>query len=471
MGILGTLVIGIAGNRSGLFAALVLSSCAGLQVMARAADPGMAFALGTGIAGTALSLWFSAPPGERPRWAWWAAGLAAGFGCLAGGPLGLLLPLLTILAGMLLVPAPSRPTWAEAGRALGAAAALGLVVAAPWMLWTATRPGADAAACLLGRLGEFSIPGHRRNSLGPAFLLPFLVGGFLPWSLFLPGALGRLSLRPTTERERLRLLMALFAGTSLVVLSLSRTRVPADALLLLVPLAVLVGIDLREGSGRTNAAVTLRSKLPCMALAGIGLLVAASPALLGLFSGSTGSAELADGSIVTIESPVDGLRNEAIGMTAYMGGLFLVLGGVGGVASRSQTLRVAAVAASWLLLLPGCLSWWRDFDGRERRVRDFAALVKADRAPGDVLAAYRKRLPSLGFYAGGSVAAPRTPKELARLVAQPGRAWIVLQRRDFADLAAGAKGAEAERAVLARFEELAVGGSGGLRDLVLLRER
>jgi 4-amino-4-deoxy-L-arabinose transferase-like glycosyltransferase len=469
--ILGLLVAGAAGSRTGLFTALVLASCAGFQLMARAARPEMALVLGIAVAETSIALWFVAPPGERPRWARWAAGLAMGFGFLADGPVALLLPALMLVAGMLVVPRERRPAWGEAGRVLGTAAALCLAVAAPWSLWLASRHGAESWSAVLGRLAPFAAPGRARTALGPALFVPVLLGGFLPWTLFLPGALRNLRRRDPSARERLRVLMALAAGTSFLFWTLSRGRLPTDGLVFLPPLAVLTGIDLREGSGRTNPAVTLRSKLPCIALAGLGLLLAASPSLLGLYTGRSGSIELPDGSVVPNDTPSDALRNEAVGMSAYIGGLLLLLGGAAGVATRSQTLRVVAVAASWILLVPGGLHWWRDFDARERRVRDFAAIVRARGAPGDPVAAYRRRLPSLPFYTGGTVARPRTREELERVVEAPGRAWLVIQRKDLPALAGGAKGAAAGEAVARRFEEVASEGTGGIHALVLLRER
>jgi 4-amino-4-deoxy-L-arabinose transferase-like glycosyltransferase len=463
--LLGLLVARVAGRRSGFYAALVLASAAGFQVMARAAHPEMALVLGTAVAEVVLATWFVAAPGERPRWAWWAAGLAMGFGFLAKGPIAVLLPALMLVAGMFVVPREGRPSWGETGRVFGAAAAVGIALAAPWFVWMGGRHEGFWGTAF-GQLAHYTSPEHEHYGNNPLYFVPVLVGGFLPWTLFLPGALRHLRRTDPEPRARLRLLMSLAAGTSFLFWSLSTSKLPNYGLVFLPPLAVVAAIEMRSGSGRTSPAVTLRSKLPCLAIAALGVLVAAAPALFGLFTGDVGNMEFEGGTVVSIETPPDSPWNEALAMSCYLGGLFLLLGGAFGLATRSQTLRILALALPWLLLPPAAVHWWRDYIEQRHPARDFAALFPAGRGPGDPLVVYRARLPSLSFYARTSVPRLLSPEELWRIVDGPGRAWVVLRKKHYPELTGGTEGPAAEEAILRRFDRMAQGG-----EFVLLREK
>jgi len=465
--LLGLLVRRIAGNHAGLFAALVLASSVGHQAMGRAAHPEMGLVLGIAVAEMVLAAWFIAPPAERPPWAWWAAGLAMGFGFLAKGPVALALPALMLGAGLLLVPRAQRPTVAEAGRVFGAAAALALVVAAPWFLWMGLRHGGEFWRTVLGQLDHYTSADREHAHDSWYYFAPVLLAGFLPWTLFLPGTVGRLRRTDPSPRERLRFLMALAAGTSFLFWSLSSSKLPGYGLVFLPPLAVMVAVDLRSSAGLAGSAAALRGRLPCLGLAALGALVLAAPSLFGL-TRAAGMAyqEMPDGTVLPIETAADDVWNGALTMSAYLGGLLLLGGSLYGLFTSRQTPRIAAVAASWLLLVPAGMGFWREFDARERPVREFGAAIREEGGPGDAIAVYRKRLPSLGLYAGRGLRSCNTPEDLERFIAEPGRGWLVVQRQHLSALAGGKEGAAATEAVGRRFETVRRG-----RTLVLLRER
>jgi 4-amino-4-deoxy-L-arabinose transferase-like glycosyltransferase len=454
----GLLVRRVAGDRAGLFTVLVLSSAVGHQAMGRAAHPEMGLVLGIAIAEMVLARWFIAPAGKRPSGAWWAAGLAMGLAFLAKGPISLLLPALMLGAGLLVVPRGERPTLGEAARVFGLAAALALAVAAPWYLWMGSKHGKPFWDVALGQLAHVTSAEHTHFADSPVYFVPVLVGAFLPWTFFLPGALKRLRPRDPSPRERLRLLMALAAGTSFLFWSLSRSKLPHYGLVFLPPLAVIVAVDLRSLAGSAGTAAALRSRLPCLGLAALGVLVVAAPALFGL-SRSEGTAfqEMPDGTVLPIDTSTDDVWNGALAMSAYLGGALLVAGGGFGLFISRQTPRILAIAASWLLLVPLALGWWSAFDRRERPAREFAAAVRAEGAPGDGLAVYRRRLPSFTFYAGRTVRWPGSPADLAEVLDGPERTWLVVQRRHLP----GLKGILAGRTETVRES----------RTLVLLRER
>jgi hypothetical protein len=190
--------------------------------------------------------------------------------------------------------------------------------------------------------------------------------------------------------------------------------------------------------------VLLRYRVPCLGLAAAGALLLAAPALLDLGTGEVSNQELGDGTIVTIETPPDTVLDGAVTMTAWLGGLAVLLGGLAGLLARSQTLRVSAVAASWAILFVVALSAWREFDARERGFRGMAAAMRTAGDPGDPVAVYRKRLPSVTWYLGRPVAWPHDPAALGAVLDAPGRAWVIARERHGRTLlepdAAGAPG-------------------------------
>ena len=250
--ILGLLVARVAGGRAGLLSAVVLASSLGHQIMTRAAHPEMGLVLGTAAAQLLFALWFVSRPGERSAWAWWAAGIAMGFGFLAKGPVALAMPALMLLAGMLLIPKEGRPSWGEAGRAFGFASLLGLALAAPWFLWMGARHP-EFWGKVLGLLADYAEkePGGFRAS--PFFFVPVLAGAFLPWILFLPGALRGLRRSDPSPAARFAVLMALAAGTSFLFWSASSAKNPHYALAFLPPLAAVVGAWSDRGPGRAGS--------------------------------------------------------------------------------------------------------------------------------------------------------------------------------------------------------------------------
>jgi hypothetical protein len=455
--VVGLLVLRTAGRRTGLFAALVLASAVGFQIMTRAAHPEMGLVLGTAAAQLLLAEWFTAPPEARPRAAPWLAGAAMGWGFLAKGPVVLALPALMLVAGMLVFPAERRPTWRETGRVFGIAAALALAIAAPWYLWMGARHDSFWAVAF-GEIGVQAAKEPEGFRANPLFFTACLVAGFLPWSFFLPGALRRIRRVDASRRESLRLLMALAAGSALLFWTALPARNPHYALVFLPPLAVVVAVELRSGAGRTDHHVLLRSRLPCIALAALGAFVAYSPNAFKLYTATREEQPLEDGTSITITVPGDTLRDDAVAMSAYLGGVMLGAAGLAGIFARSQSWRAAIVAAAWVAIVPGALTWWREWDHQERGMKDFAAVVAARAGPGDPVVAYRARVPSLSFYSARRVARPSEPEELRRIMDAAGNAWVVLRDRHRLALDLAGGGAP----LIPRLEEVARRGEWSL---------
>lgn len=183
------------------------------------------------------------------------AGVAAGFGVLAKGPVAVALPgsvalMFLAISGRLRVLADRR--------LIGAVAAC-LLVALPWYIWV----GADTKGEWLRgfffthNIGRFSAPmeGHR----GPVYYyLVCLVVGFAPWSvILLPAsrhawtcARKRPTDPDTPDRRHAIRFLALWTATYLAFFSVSATKLPNYILPVAVPLAILTALyvaDWRRG--------------------------------------------------------------------------------------------------------------------------------------------------------------------------------------------------------------------------------
>lgn len=131
----------------------------------------------------AFWLGFQTTPARR-RWLW-ICYLAMGLGTLAKGPVGFLVPLITIALHLSLTKQWGR-FWQE-GKPLGGTA-LTVLIALPWYTTMWWLHGAEyAASAQANTVGRFLNPmeGH---SFGLLFYIPVLLLGFFPWSGWLPFA-------------------------------------------------------------------------------------------------------------------------------------------------------------------------------------------------------------------------------------------------------------------------------------------
>ena len=209
-------------------AGAIVATCFGCFFMARLALPDLPLAFCI-----TLTIW-SALEG---RWA--LAGAAAGLGFLVKGPLALVIPAIVLV-----------PIWWREGRLgvltvrnLVVAAALFLVIGVPWyaaMTYTHGTPYLESFF-LADNLERFAT--DRFNEPRAFwFYVPILVGGLLPWSLFMfvmaPSAWDVVKRRRRLTTEEWRLL--LWIGVPLLFFTLSVGKQPRYILPVLPPLAILV---------------------------------------------------------------------------------------------------------------------------------------------------------------------------------------------------------------------------------------
>ena len=210
---------------------------------------------------------------SRNRYRPVAIGALLGLAFLAKGPVGVLLPLIVMLAGRTVTGRPVAPS---PGALVGFVAAW-CVVVLPWGIALLGRIGLDTAIGVLrGETMERFFAGT--SHVKPAwYYAPVLLLGFVPWAAPLAvGAVRALS-RPRDPAHRTAAWAAAGLLAGVVFLSLGRGKLP-NYLLPLAPLAVLVvtwelGRSLRQPR-RSTLTPALLAATPVVF--GLALLIAAN---------------------------------------------------------------------------------------------------------------------------------------------------------------------------------------------------
>jgi 4-amino-4-deoxy-L-arabinose transferase-like glycosyltransferase len=237
-------------------AGAITATCGGYFAMARLALPDLPLTFFI-----TLTIW-SALTGR-----WLIAGAAAGLGLLMKGPVAL------VIAGLVLVPiwwveyarAPAPRRFPVGVRDLAVSAAVCAIVALPWYVaMTVEHGSAYLQSFLVGdNLERFAT--DRFNEPRPIwFYLPIVLGGMLPWSIYLI-ALPWRSAAHVVRRQRTlsetewRLL--LWAAIPLLFFTISIGKQPRYILPVLPPIAILVARSIATrisdpGRGPALAAAT-----------------------------------------------------------------------------------------------------------------------------------------------------------------------------------------------------------------------
>lgn len=202
-----------------------------------------------------------APPEEERRGRALLFGALLGMAFLAKGPVGVLLPVLVVLAGRTAAGREVWPGWRPVAKALAAV----LAFAAPWGLAFLARVGWPAIRDLLAtelgtRIAEGA--GHAEPAWYYLAVFPVVT---LPWGLVVAVALLRAVVEGRDPASRTARYAAAGLIAGVVLLSLSRGKLPSY-LLPLLPLAALlvareVGESLRRAPARTLAPLLVAATL------------------------------------------------------------------------------------------------------------------------------------------------------------------------------------------------------------------
>lgn len=333
----------------GVVAGLAMASCVWTAVGGRAATPDAPLVFFTTLAWHLfVGACGSAPGGGLPQTVprvsvrrGLAIGAACGAAVLAKGPVGLLLPLIAIVAtAVVLTPIgpPRMARFREGARSVapGWIVAGALLVAAPWYAWVAVRTAGEwpRGFFLVHNLGRFA--GAMEGHSGSWLYYPTTMAiGFFPWSIVLLAVACRaLSLagRPSAPAHRATVVAGAWLTTWLLAFSLSATKLPGYVWPAYPALAVLTAAFLVDW---------VRDELPLLGRRAAGS--AAPDRVLGVAW-----------SILVV-----------VGLT----GAAAAAVGVERVPSPSPMLILPCLLAA----AGGCLAWW--WQAHDRRGRSVATLA------------------------------------------------------------------------------------------------
>ena len=249
--------------------ALILATNAESIVLARVVvhDISLAF-----FVTLALTLFFVGYKNEKHRKPAFLFGYAAlGFAVLAKGPVGVVLPMMII--GLFLICKRQLRFLKE--MQIGWGLVIFLAVAAPWYILMSVRnPDYSEYFFLKQNIGSF-LSQQSRHPKPFYYYIPVLMGGFFPWSLFLPLALFR-AIRAKTALHGDGITFALiWFGVIFIFFSMASSKLGTYILPLFPAAALLVGVlwhDLLYASNRVLHKRVFYSYLPFAAIMPLALI-------------------------------------------------------------------------------------------------------------------------------------------------------------------------------------------------------
>ncbi len=308
---------------------------------------------------------------------------AMGVAAISKGPVGFLLPLLSILAFQGL-----RGRFGDLKRLRwGLGVAVFLATALPWFVAVSVQhPEFPRYALWQESLQRFAA-GTARRSGSVFYYLPVYLAGFFPWSFFLlfAGAnrIRRLKeLREDANKPMLFLLT--WAVVVFVFFTISRSKLPAYFLPAIVPLSLLMGRAWAEvGAGEDGRRPDWLTA-GFAAVIGLGLVLAAVPQSFRLPSVEARIAEKLAPALVGLLKP-----------SLLYGGLILAALGIVGrnLASRlrGHTLALSTFALAAVVTPSLVVRWWTP-------LRIYAASASSRQLAETVRASTESELPIYGFY-------------------------------------------------------------------------
>jgi 4-amino-4-deoxy-L-arabinose transferase-like glycosyltransferase len=335
--------------------------------------------------------------------------LSAGFATLAKGPVGLLPPLLSILAFLAVTK-----NWREMKRLnLGLGLLLWAAVVAAWLI----PAGLEAGPAYLQKIvfkqnvTRYADPWHHIEPW--YYYLTIIPGEFFPWSALLPTAFV-VARRRLGGQQRQGFLFALcWIAVTLIFFSISPAKRSVYVLTLYPALALVVGVILDR-----LAAEWPRDRewlvRPFGLLAGLALLLVMAVPLAG--KKQPEAAVLGGQSFLRLGA--------AVFVPLFLGALWAWWQSRSGRVERAAAGLAAGMGTTMLLaslfLIPR-------FDVI-KSARGLSRVLVAHVAPGETYGIYPRLDPTFLFYAHRRAVSLDTPEKLSQFVARPGRVWLLIQR-------------------------------------------
>jgi 4-amino-4-deoxy-L-arabinose transferase-like glycosyltransferase len=377
-------------------AGAIVATCAGYFAMARLALPDLPLAFCI-----TLGIWASL---ER-QWAW--AGAAAGLGFLLKGPVALAVPAVVLL-----------PVWWRERalrprlRDIAIAAAIFAVVGLPWYLAMTLEHGTAylQSFFLSDNLERFAT--DRFNAARPVwFYVPIVVGGLVPWAMFLL-VLPWNAIREVARRQRRlsneewRLLI--WAMAPLLLFTASIGKQPRYILPVLPPLAILIAgaiaSRVHDPQGRGTRGLTVATWLAAALYVVLAvLLYRARPLFITVYPSVTAFA---------------------IGGMALAVAALMWLATTGRWPLLPVTMSIVSVALL-LVLQFGALA-----GRRPEPVEQMAAIVRSHRTGGEPVGAYQVFVRNLVFYLGFKQVELFDEARALDFLKSPERVLLVVRKRD-----------------------------------------
>ena len=348
--------------------------------------------------------------------------VAAGLGTLAKGPVGLLPPLLSILAFAVLTRERSRLREMRIGSGLAIWAAVVLL----WLVPAAITGGTGYLETLVIKqnVTRYADPWHHFQPF--YYYLTTVPADFLPWFFFLPGALW-LGWRRATANDRRGYLFAFcWMAVTVLFFSLSPAKRTVYVLQMFPAMAMIVAWSMSEIAASWG-------RLRRFALVPAVLLAALFAALpLGWIAFERLRPDRAAKLLRQFEPLGPGLFTELALLVGILFAGALAAWGLGRrghpgrvVTSLATGMGVAGLLAV-LLILPR-------FDPI-KSARPLSQKIVELSAPGEPYAIYPRLDPRFVFHTRRYAETPGSEEELRAFVAREGKVWLLITRPALAKL-------------------------------------
>jgi 4-amino-4-deoxy-L-arabinose transferase-like glycosyltransferase len=389
----------------------VVATCFGYFSMARAALPDLplAFCVTLGIwaalrAADAAGEGRAGPFGPAMTW-WLLSGVGAGAGFLMKGPVALVVPAIVLLP----IAWRERRRRPLDGRGIAVAALAAAVIGLPWYVAMWLEHGDPYLQSFFVGDNFERFTTERFNDARPVwFYLPVLLGGLMPWSVYLVAFSADAVVR--ARRRTLRLgdgdwRLIIWVVMPILFFTVSIGKQPRYILPVLPPLAVFIarGVIERIGHGRDRLLTTAT----WITAAVFGVLAFAMARMEPLFINAYPLAVW-------------------VGVCVF-GCSAIALAGVAAASAWRLLPGAASVAAALML----ASVWFGALAGnRPEAVERMAALVRSQRAAEEPIGVLDVFTRNLGFY----TRAPRTElfsvEQASHFVQSPQRVLLVLRSAD-----------------------------------------
>jgi 4-amino-4-deoxy-L-arabinose transferase-like glycosyltransferase len=389
-------------------AGAIAATCFGYFMMARASLPDLPLALF--ITATIWGATRTIDPAERLPASWAAlAGLAAGLGFLTKGPLALVIPAIVLLPIW----------WRERARAVvrpshvAIAAGLAVIAGLPWYIamWAIHGNAYLQSFFVADNLERFATTRYN-DARAIWYYVPIVVGGLLPWTLFLlvlPWRPLRALVRGQRRLTDVEWRLLIWAAMPLLLFTASVGKQPRYILPVLPPIAIMLGAGI---ASRINAS---EERAAARELTVATLATAAFFALMAL---------LVYRARVLFVSAYPALTWTGI-VLASAGAIALVATAILR-AWRTLPMVMALSAAALLLTLQ-----FGAFSGkRPEAVEEIAAMIHANRFGGEPVGEYETFVRNLPFYTHLRQVPITDDTSAVTFLRSDERVFLVLHRRD-----------------------------------------